>query len=372
MNIGSFETEREPRRGRWAAVLLILAYGAVVGVANLWVARAYEPSWETAVVAPEAVIELPAPQVLHRSVVSLPGPVVAVPYQAGAYELTAVLPVQFTTVYKHANAEKEGRVVLFAEPVWRRLELLAAYPGSALLAKAETPRRLAAVIADVGAPTLVDRLLPWRVVARVARSQVRELLVAEGGGSAMSRFWQVATGDATAVGREYPLVRRTGQRIAVTVFKNERAYDLLFAFDYPDADNYALVRAWIEALDPTGIPRPKNEQGLAECSDLPNAGPNQAAVSTCQKIHLTAAWVSNRYDARVAERLAELLITHGDIDALGVMAAQLALLADEEAKARRVVKRIGEAIERLNAQREAAAAAEEKTKTESENHEQDV
>ncbi len=365
MKVGAFQPEPEPRRGRAIALAALLIYlGLLIGL-NVWFSRQFArapvatPPIEQAPVFPE-------PNVLHKSLLALQNAVVAVPYQAGAYELTQVVPAELTTFYRHSREAKEGRVVLFTNANWHRWQLMAEYPAAQYLGDGFSEARLATALETTGKVGIWDRIFPWRLVAMAGRRNVKALVLLEGHGAAPDCFWQKALQGAVVIGREYPLPRRTGRRIAVTLFKNERVIDILFTFDFPDPDNLALVRAWLEAVDPAGLPRPNNEAGLTDCTNLPGGDPDDPAIVLCRKLFMTAAWLTNRYDVRMAARLAGFLAEESDVRGLEILAAQLSLKKSEEADVRRLLGKIEAMIQRLN-----AAPPEDETSPESEQEQAD-
>jgi hypothetical protein len=347
MRYPGFQPEPDPRPGRRIALVVVLGLVAIIAGANLWTAIAVD--FSPAPPAPEVEndLPLPDPNVLHQSVIALPHAIVAVPYQAGDYELARVVPTELTLFYRHTRGTKQARVMLFGRPLWRRMAPLANFAAGVVLDQGLTPATLSRAIQTTTPPSWGDRLLPWRVIGHGLRRAARDLVMAEGDGGVFKRLWRGRFGDADAVGREYTLPRRTGSRVAVTVFKGGKIHELLFAFDFDAPANHALVRAWIEAIEPAGLTRPDNAEGFADCDTLPEAGPNREAVRTCQKIFATAMWVGNRYDAHVADNLVDVLKQDGDVVGLEIIARQLALLKAEDAGARRLLGRVEISISRL-------------------------
>ena len=354
MRLGNVQPEPEPRRGRNAALVVVCLYLAAVVTANVWTAGFDFPQLSSAPPV-EELANLPNPKVLRHSVIALPNAIVAVPYQAGAYELHGILPAELSLHYRHTGEPIEGRVVFFTEAGRNRWSLMAEGAARRFVDEDMSPSDLIDMIRWVERPRAWDRLWPWRLVKIVGRSEARRLVIAEGGGAELRRLWRWETGEATAVGREYPLGGHTGSRVVVTVFKNARIYDLQFAFNFPSKDNQALVRAWIEAIAPAGAKRPNNEVGLVECTATPGVDPTTAGARLCRELYLLAGWLTNRYDTRIASRLVDFLEEHDDREGLRAVTRQVKLRQAEDAAARRLLER----IEHLLAQPVVVAGSDE-------------
>jgi len=333
----------EPRRPiRTVAVLVVLFYLAVVGVAHLiyWAGTNEQTMDQT---RPNLEIDpvLVEPNVLHASVVGVGDLVVAVPYQAGFYEIAEVLPAELTAVYREKDGFHEARVVTFVHPLSRRWKILAPFPTSMIIDDQIRPEDLLTTLQLRTEPGFFAHLFPWRLVGWTARSGFAELITAEGRPGRLVRLWQTRyDNDKTVVGREYEAVERMGRIVALTVFQHGRSADVRFSFNSADPNNMALVRAYSEAIDLSGATQPDNEAELLACERLQDSGPDPAAIRICREIFLVGQWLTSGDQLSIGSRLVELYRQYDVEQGLVVLHDRLALLRGEDAKVRRLIQEI--------------------------------
>jgi hypothetical protein len=343
-------------RGAWVSrVLLLVALvsGLTILVTNIWQWRL---DFGPHVAWPKTEIDPPLadPQTLHRSLISLPAGAVAVPYQAGGFEVQRVVPAELTVYYKHNRRPHEARVVLYTRPAWERWRLLTPKPGASWLTKRWSDDRLLAALRVSIKPSWTDRLVPWRLVRWTALRQIHERVLIDDQAELPHRLWRTRFDELVAVGREYKFARGTNRLTAVTGFGPRGAVDLRFAFSHPDDDNDALVRAWLEGLSaPDQVP--DNQAGLLACEGVPGAHPNQPEIRVCRQLYLIALWHSQGMDPTTTTHLVDSYILAGDLFGLRVLHDQLAQLRLEDAPARQEMSRIAEAMDRLSAKEQGAS-----------------
>jgi hypothetical protein len=300
------------------------------------------------------------PRVLHWAPVALPAGPAAVPYQAGGYEISRVLPTELTVFYRHA-AGAEARVVVFARPLWERWRLLTPWPGSRLLDEGWSPSRLAAALEVDRHPQPWDRLLPLRLLRWVELRQVRNRVAAEDGGDQPVRAWLAVRGETKAVAREYVLAPRPGRRLAITAFRDGQPLDLRFAFSREHDDNQVLARAWLDGLAAVAAKRPDNQTGLNACENLPAASPNEPGIRFCRELYLLALWQKQGQDVNAAAQLTDAYLFARDRLGLQTLRDQLAPAAPDDTATRRLLTRVEEALHRLDNERRTEEAAEAAT-----------
>lgn len=267
----------------------------------------------------------PPPQVLHFSTLSLPGVTLAVPFQAGGYEISRVLPGELTVYYQATGSPSEARVAFFPQPLKERLRMLAPFPGSWLLNEDWSPAQVLQVLRTTRQPSLKTRIAAWRLLDWIGRRQIQAEMIAESGGGRMSHLWKWSRGPLTAIGREYVSPATGRQWVATTLFQDQRIFDVCFSFSQPLSDNHALIRAWLESIRATGNAKADNESGLAECQQLGAGGPAEQAIRLCRELYLVAIWQNNGYDFATAMRLLDLYTAADDAVGLRALKDQLTI-----------------------------------------------
>jgi len=352
MNLAYYRESPRPGPFLIGGLVVLGLYLAATALVNLWQWRWFDYFSDSPDLAESVVPAFPDPQVLHRTRVVLPNTVVGVPYQAGAYVIDVALPAELTVFYRHHRLSQEARVVLYTRPLWEQRRLLANDRGRLLLDAGKEPHELLTILRAGRQPAVAARLAPWLLLEWAAARELQPLLRLEGGGGEAVGFWSLSQGPRTIIGREYRLPRTGSSRLALTVFHEGRVVDLRFSFSADDPDNLALVRAWLEGIDPLTA----DEASMKRCEKWTESNHNDPALWMCRKLVTVAHWLDHPGDVTAAASLVDCYREAKDRRGLQVVREQLALLKDEDAPTRRLLADVDAALDELERKHEAAPA----------------
>lgn len=362
MNLSNYRESQRPRPILVGALVFLGLYLAATVIINLWQWRAFRDFPYTPPIIENAVPAFPDPHVLHRTRLVLPNAAVGVPYQAGAYEISEVLPAELTVFYHHNSSPKEARVVWFTRPQWERRRLLADGRGKLLLDGGKELSDMLTILQAGPQPSFPVRLAPWMVLEWAAARDLQPLLRQEGGGGEAAGYWTLHQGQREIIGREYRLPRSGGRRLALTVFQEGRAIDLHFSFSNEDPDNLALVRAWLEGINPFAT----DETDMQHCEKWTQVKRDDPALWLCRKLVTNAHWLNHPGDQEAAASLLACYWEAEDRRGLQVLHEQLALLKDEDAQTRQFLANVETALDELSQDHEAVIEEQETPPAETE------